>query len=698
MLPDIHPVDAKGNDELAELAGAFNSMQNTLVDVANEQVEVLRRGVSDIFVTMARRNRSLIDRQLAMLDEFEAEVDDHAVLANYYQLDHLSTRMRRNSESLLVLAGSEPKRRRVKATEIDDVVRASIGEVEDYRRVEVEHLESLQVRGNVVADISHLIAELLDNATAFSPPESAVRVGGRRAGDTYLLRVVDSGIGIPTDRLHELNELLREPPIVGLSVESTLGMSVVSILANKHGIGVELSAGNPGLTVDISLPSSLFGPIDDPSERPITNTVAGVAATAVEDPIVAWDHPAPDGALVDEAFEPTPEVAPPERQPEPAFAQEQPDESPVAASDWTRTAVDLSAFQSGQRSATNEKAASQPEPTLEPAADDAPSLEPVPADEADEQFTPALSFPDSITDSTDSTDEADEADEADEQFTPALSFPDSITDSTDSTDEQFTPALPLPDSMPDSMPDLDARGGGRHGGRTRPADPADPADPAQTSTSSGDQFGIVESGAPQPGAALCCGSRPRRVRSTARPAAQRRRPEPWPGDTRVGTTGATAVGTDHSRPAQPADPQPGPRARRARSPGRHRLDIASDTDFDPDPDPNPDAWTDGTTPDAPDVASALEAALAAFDNRGNGPDSPTGTNGTNATNGLLPTRTRVGDPVEQIEEPMATAQSRLDPDALRERLRAFQTEFRSAGDPAPDMDNDHPSDLGGDRR
>ena len=176
-------------------------MQATLVDVAHEQVEVLRRGVSDIFVTMARRNRSLIDRQLAMLDEFEAEVDDPDVLSNYYQLDHMATRMRRNSESLLVLANAEPKRRRVKATEIDDVVRAAIGEVEDYRRIEVEALEHLQVRGNVVADVSHLLAELLDNATSFSPPDSVVRVGGRRAGDSYMLRIVDSGVGISGDRL-----------------------------------------------------------------------------------------------------------------------------------------------------------------------------------------------------------------------------------------------------------------------------------------------------------------------------------------------------------------------------------------------------------------------------------------------------------------------------------------------------------------
>ena len=351
VVPDIQPVDAKGNDELAELAGAFNSMQVTLVNVAHEQLEVLRRGVSDIFVTMARRNRSLIDRQLAMLDDFEAEVDDPDLLDNYYHLDHLATRMRRNSESLLVLAGAEPKRRRVRATEIDDVVRASIGEVEDYRRIDIEHLESLQVRGTVVADISHLIAELLDNATAFSPPESPVRVGGRHNGDSYLLRIVDKGIGIPTERLGEINELLREPPVVGLSVEPTLGMSVVSLLANKHGIAVSLTAGNPGLTVDITLPSSLFGPIEEPKvNRPPQIAVApameqiaarndtnNVAVHSVHESVAT-------GIRGDVLDVPQPVL-------EPVAVATGPDAPSVAEGDWTKMSLNLAAFRSGQQSA-----------------------------------------------------------------------------------------------------------------------------------------------------------------------------------------------------------------------------------------------------------------------------------------------------------------------------------------------------------
>lgn len=291
VLPTIAPVSTRGGDELADLAHAFNSMQSTLVDVAHEQVEVLRRGVSDIFVTMARRNRSLIDRQLAMLDEFEAEVDDPDVLSNYYQLDHMATRMRRNSESLLVLANAEPKRRRVKATEIDDVVRAAIGEVEDYRRIEIEALESLQVKGNVVADVSHMLAELLDNATSFSPPDSLVRVGGRKAGDSYMLRIVDNGVGIGVERLRELNELLREPPVVGLSVEPTLGMSVVSLLAHRHSIAVTLSQGSPGTTVDVLLPSTLFGPIDVPMSG--APAIGEPFDLSVGTPAMTPDAPAP---------------------------------------------------------------------------------------------------------------------------------------------------------------------------------------------------------------------------------------------------------------------------------------------------------------------------------------------------------------------------------------------------------------------
>ena len=615
VLPEIHPVDASGHDELAELAGAFNSMQDTLVHVAHEQVEVLRRGVSDIFVTMARRNRSLIDRQLAMLDEFEAEVDDPSVLSNYYQLDHLATRMRRNSESLLVLAGTEPKRRRVKATEIDDVVRASIGEVEDYRRIDIEHLESLQVRGTVVADVSHLIAELLDNATAFSPPESPVRVGGRRSGDTYLLRIVDSGIGIPTERLREINDLLREPPIVGLSVESTLGMSVVSLLANKHDITVTLSAGNPGLTVDITLPSTLFGPIDVPPAAPFPPR-ATVADTA-EEPIVAWNDAASEpGQAVDESFAPAADLESVPFPPEPTAAPTvepmavpaESDHPHIAAADWTRMSASLSAFQSGQQSALSAQA--------EPAATtiDEPVEESV--------FEPIA--------------------EPIAETAPATIEPPVIEPTTEPD-----PALPVPEPeplAPTAAPSVAAT--------TMPPPPPTTRVPGEFDT----------------------------------PLAPPISPD---GPSR----GPVAPATARPAPPLPADPTPAHNGLPTRTPssgptGPDRLaDVAPPGDDDPDSQSGP---------------GALQAALAAFD------ASRTGFNGSSDTGGAadsLPTRSRVDEPISMPDESIPVTASRLDPDALRERLRAFQAESRGtagdehpSGDAMPATDHDHHSDLGGDRR
>ena len=549
VLPDIEPVQTRGGDELTELAQAFNSMQETLVDVAHEQVEVLRRGVSDIFITMARRNRSLVDRQLSMLDEFEAEVDDATVLANYYQLDHLATRMRRNSESLLVLANAESKRRRVMATEIDDVVRASIGEVEDYRRIEIEALESLQVRGNVVADISHLLAELLDNATSFSPPDSVVRVGGRQSGDSYLLRIVDNGVGISTERRSELNELLRDPPMVGLSVEATLGMSVVSLLAHKHGIEVTLSAGNPGTTVDVVLPAALFGPIDVP--------MGGIVhpddvPQAIEPPtpppaeqLVEWTE-ADSAAALDQPTQPVAaeHAATPSSQ-RPVVPDH--DAAPLANADWTKMSLDLSNIMDS----TNGDA---PDP-----------IEPNPAPLPD-RHTP----------------EAPDTADAAEELEPT---------------SWASPVLPPPASAPaTSAPVL--------GEFDRP-----PAPPVTTN-------------------------------GTAR------RP----------------VSPDTARPA----PQPALLTSRedeltlpTRSPGRgpDGPDRLSEINAD-------EASDSPTTTSEP---AALQAALAAFD---------TGRNGGEA---VLPTRAPNPHAADQnqYEEPAATTPSRLDPEALRERLRAFQSEFQT---------------------
>ena len=257
-LPEVIPIEGAGNDEVGDLAASFTAVQTTLVSVAAEQMTVLRRGVSEIFVTLARRNRSLVDSQLNLLDRLEAEVEDPKTLADYYKIDHLATRMRRNTESLLVLANSDSRRRGSTALGIDDVVRASISEVEDYRRIEVLPMESLAIKGPVVADMSHMLAELLDNAANFSPPSTTVRVAGHFTSDGYLLTISDVGVGMAPDRLQALNVLLEHPPIIGLSVEPTLGLSVVSLLARKHGISVELRPMSPGMSVNVMVPANLY--------------------------------------------------------------------------------------------------------------------------------------------------------------------------------------------------------------------------------------------------------------------------------------------------------------------------------------------------------------------------------------------------------------------------------------------------------
>lgn len=251
-------VDKTGRDEIGELARSFSALHTTLVDVANQQMDTLRRGVSDIFVTLARRNRSLVDRQLALVDELESREEDPEVLDGYYKLDHLATRMRRNAESLLVLAGSESPRMWSEPVEMGEVVRAALGEVDEYQRIEVLAMEPSMLAGRAVSDVSHLLSELLDNATQFSSPTEKVRVTGLFDDAGYVVTIADSGVGVSPERMSELNHLMENPPVLGLALEPTLGTYVVSRLAKRHGIKVKMVAGVPGTTLRVTIPRSLL--------------------------------------------------------------------------------------------------------------------------------------------------------------------------------------------------------------------------------------------------------------------------------------------------------------------------------------------------------------------------------------------------------------------------------------------------------
>lgn len=260
-------VDISRQDEVGELARSVNRLHAVLVEVGSRQMETLRGGISNIFVTLARRNSSLVDRQLAVLDDLESHEENPKILSGYYRVDHLATRMRRNAESLLVLAGSEAPRIWAKPTEISDVVRAAVGEVDEFHRIEVPAIEPARLSGGAVSDISHLLAELLENAIQFSPPSEPVRVTGLFGEGGYQLSVSDRGVGMTEARVAEMNRILGNPPTLGLSVEPTLGMHVVSKLAHRHGVTVELIRGLPGITARVTVPRDHLEAIDESKAR-----------------------------------------------------------------------------------------------------------------------------------------------------------------------------------------------------------------------------------------------------------------------------------------------------------------------------------------------------------------------------------------------------------------------------------------------
>ena len=247
-------LDIDSADEIGDLSRSFENMHRALIDISARQMESLRVGVSSILVTLARRNSSLVDRQLALLDELESREEDPATLGGYYQVDHLATRMRRNAESLLVLAGSESPRLWAKATDISDVVRAALSEVDEYQRVELLALEPARLSAGAVTDVAHLLAELFENSVQFSPPSEPVRVTGLFDVDGYELSISDHGVGMSDPRLAELNRILERPPALGLSVEPTMGMYVVAKLAHRHGLTVQLIPSVPGITVKVTIP------------------------------------------------------------------------------------------------------------------------------------------------------------------------------------------------------------------------------------------------------------------------------------------------------------------------------------------------------------------------------------------------------------------------------------------------------------
>ncbi|MDW3218345.1 MAG: hypothetical protein R8F63_07000 [Acidimicrobiales bacterium] len=324
--PVLTPIEAKGRDEVAQLAHAISEIQQVTMDVAEEQSDLLRRGISDIFVNLARRNQSLLDRQIDFIDQLESREENPDQLENLFRLDHLATRMRRNAESLLVLAGAEPTRRRGRPVEVVDVLRVAMGEIEDFGRIQLMSVDPSTVAGSVAVDLAHLMSELMENATQFSPPDVDVEVIGYRIADgSYQLTLADKGIGMSAEQIAAANKTLAEPPLVGLDLSRSLGFTVVSRLSHRLGVGVQLTAGaEGGVTAVITIPAEMVGSTELDQTPAITETEAveeepvdETPAPPMLDPLAPADlSENPFGDSTPQYVEPTPE---PEPSPEPTI-------------------------------------------------------------------------------------------------------------------------------------------------------------------------------------------------------------------------------------------------------------------------------------------------------------------------------------------------------------------------------------------
>ncbi|MCX6465751.1 MAG: nitrate- and nitrite sensing domain-containing protein, partial [Pseudonocardiales bacterium] len=275
----VEPIDIDTREEIGEVARAFDAVHAEAVRLAAQQA-LLRNNVNDIFVNLSRRSQGLVGRQLRLIDELEKSEQDPEHLGNLFQLDHLATRMRRNNENLLVLAGAaELRPRRKRPVAAQDVLRAAVSEVEQYRRVTVRRAPDVAVAGPVVNDLVHLVAELLDNATTFSPPESPVVLDAAwGTGGRLVIEIRDAGVGIEPDELQAINEQLATPPIVDVAVSRRMGLFVVGRLAARHNIAVTLrpAAAGGGLLASVEVPAVYLqnrGPDEarpGPQERPVT--------------------------------------------------------------------------------------------------------------------------------------------------------------------------------------------------------------------------------------------------------------------------------------------------------------------------------------------------------------------------------------------------------------------------------------------
>lgn len=297
-----------GPDEFGDVGRAFNVVQQTAVQAAIDQA-ALRNGIKDVFVNLARRSQGLVQRQLSLLEAMERRTSDPEELEQLFVIDHLATRMRRHAEDLIILSGSQPGRQWRRPVPMVDVVRGAVGEVENYARVTILPIQPAALAGRVVADVIHLLAELVENAASFSPPHTTVRVSGEWVSSGFVVEIEDSGLGITEEDLARYNDQLQNPPEFDLSDSQQLGLLVVGRLAERHGIKVHLRR-SPygGITAIALIPEPLVVTAQDGNEPDRARIPAATppsapqpAGTRVSGPLGAENRrgPAPDEPAVE---------------------------------------------------------------------------------------------------------------------------------------------------------------------------------------------------------------------------------------------------------------------------------------------------------------------------------------------------------------------------------------------------------------
>jgi signal transduction histidine kinase len=304
QVPDLARIDKRGGYEIAEVATALNTVQSSATDLAVEQA-VLRRNINDAFVNLGRRNQNLLTRLLDSITEMESNEGDPDQLEQLFALDHVATRMRRNAESLVVLAGVETRRQWSEPLPVIDLVRGSLGEVEDYQRVDIVDLGAAMIDGSAIAESTHLIAELLENALTHSPPGQQVEIRGRAHHGGYRLAIVDHGVGMDPDELAVANRRLSGGESFTVAPSRYLGHYVVGRQASRLGLSVVLrDTPGGGTTAEIELSAVISAP-PAPPEPPRSTVSARFAHRSLSSAPVADEAPqdgaapSPDAGIVD---------------------------------------------------------------------------------------------------------------------------------------------------------------------------------------------------------------------------------------------------------------------------------------------------------------------------------------------------------------------------------------------------------------